>query len=354
MDWEVLCRRDCGDRWSGACVGIPGCLSADRCSLWGAAPSRRGENPDVKVCQRCAGLCLEMMSHPEVKEFLRRHHFPEPLPSTSSIWWSDQHSQVEVHGRSGGACAVWRCHLCIPMATARLLVLWVTSSLYTKILVFLENILVSSGLSCTRLEGSTTLCCTTKPLKASWCFLSAAHVLRITTNRRIVSTAKRPEHSQESGTRKTLTSLSSWVTEQVRLQRCGTLKARAEVLFHDTSRHSWRESRTDQEDVKEHIRELHEKQGILLNAADIGVNLNNPWEVVWEVKSPLLRECKNTDYIMKMILENEERCSSRGEFIPHGAPVKGSHMIDLLKHLKQRSRKSQPPTDGKHFIYSDG
>lgn len=75
--------------------------------------------------------------------------------------------------------------------------------------------------------------------------------------------------------------------------------------------------------------------------------------MVEKLKSPLLRECKNTECIMKMILEKENRCSSRGEFIRHRAPVKGSHMVDLLKHLKQRSRKSQPPTDGKHFIYSD-
>lgn len=54
--------------------------------------------------------------------------------------------------------------------------------------------------------------------------------------------------------------------------------------------------------------------------------------MVEKLKSPLLRERKNMEYIMKMILENEDRCSSREEFIHHGAPVKGSQMIDLLKH----------------------
>lgn len=37
---------------------------------------------------------------------------------------------------------------------------------------------------------------------------------------------------------------------------------------------------TDQEDAEEYTRELHEKPGILLNTANIGVNLNSLWEVV--------------------------------------------------------------------------
>lgn len=47
---------------------------------------------------------------------------------------------------------------------------------------------------------------------------------------------------------------------------------------------------------------------------------------------------------MTKISENVNRWSSKGEFIHHGEPVKGSHMIDLMKHAMLRSRNAPPPT----------
>lgn len=42
---------------------------------------------------------------------------------------------------------------------------------------------------------------------------------------------------------------------------------------------------------------------------------------------------KNAKYIMKKVLQNEERWSCKGEFIHYREAVKGSHMIDLVKHV---------------------
>lgn len=70
------------------------------------------------------------------------------------------------------------------------------------------------------------------------------------------------------------------------------------------------------------------------------------------LKSLPVRDRKNAEYIMKKISENEEKWSSRGEFIHRRVLVKGSHMFALLRHLTQWSRKSQPPTGWKIFLHT--
>lgn len=126
MDWQVLCRRDCGDRWEWSTCGdtrvgfffhgCPSCFEPSAVCPLTDAPYEElqcATEEKIQTLKSVNGVqvCHEMTSHPEVKEYLRRHNFPEPLASTGSIWCSDQQSEVEVHGRSGGSCAVCRCHL---------------------------------------------------------------------------------------------------------------------------------------------------------------------------------------------------------------------------------------------------
>lgn len=58
------------------------------------------------------------------------------------------------------------------------------------------------------------------------------------------------------------------------------------------------------------------------------------------------RDRKNARYILNQIGRNG--WTAKGEFISHGHPVKGSHMIDLIKHLT--SKRQKPPIGWAEFF----
>lgn len=62
------------------------------------------------------------------------------------------------------------------------------------------------------------------------------------------------------------------------------------------------------------------------------------------------RDRKNAEYMMKKISEHGDKWSPKGEFIHQGDSVKGSHMIDLMKHVMLRTRNAAPPTGWRKFL----
>ncbi len=51
------------------------------------------------------------------------------------------------------------------------------------------------------------------------------------------------------------------------------------------------------------------------------------------------RDRKNIEYILKKLSQSNGGWNSKGEFVYRGTPVKGSHMIDLSKHLSLAYQK---------------
>ncbi|CAK6981380.1 acintoc2 [Scomber scombrus] len=66
------------------------------------------------------------------------------------------------------------------------------------------------------------------------------------------------------------------------------------------------------------------------------------------------RDRKNASYILKKINESEGGWTQKGEFVYKGKAVKGSHMLDLIKHLSAPYKKTprSTPTGWLGFLHT--